>query len=78
MSALTLGWVYQPFTRVVNTGSSPEAKRLEERFREIVLHFRRRAERERAFAELLQAVEQGKRPDWDKYGGAQLDPQISQ
>jgi hypothetical protein len=78
MSALTLGWVYQPFTRSVNTGSSPESKKLEERFREIVLHFRKRAERERAFYELARVVEVGSESNWDGYGAPKLEKQVSQ
>ena len=78
MSALTLGWIYQPFTRSVNTGSSPESKKLEERFKEIVLHFRRRVERERAFSELARVIDVGRQPDWDRYGASEFDNRLSQ
>jgi hypothetical protein len=78
MSALTLGWIYQPFTRSVNTGSSPESKKIEEHFKEIVLHFRSRAERERAFHELAKAVALGKNADWDRYGAPKQQSGISQ
>jgi hypothetical protein len=78
MTTLTFAGIYQPFTRFVNTGSSPESKRLEERFKEIVLHFRRRAERERAFYELVRVVKQGKEPNWDQYGASKLEDHISQ
>jgi hypothetical protein len=78
MTALALHYVYQPFTRAVNTGSSPESKHLEERFKEIVLHFRSRAERERAFSELARAIDTGNEENWDQYGGAKVDRRVSQ
>ena len=78
MSAFAFPLVYPPFTRAVNTGSSPEAKELEQRFKEVVFHFRRRVERERAFSELARAIDTGGEEDWDRYGGIPVDRQVAQ
>jgi hypothetical protein len=78
MTTLTIDGIYHPFTRSVNTGSSPESRKLEERFKEVVFHFRRRSERERALFELARVVGLGQRPDWDGYGAVQPDPAVSQ
>jgi hypothetical protein len=78
MTALTLGWFYQPFTRAINTGSSPEAKKIEAHLREVVFHFRRRAERDRAFSELERIVRLGRDPNWDGYDAVAIDPTLSQ
>ncbi len=78
MSALALNYVYQPFTRAVNTGSSPESKQIEKNFKTIVYHFRNRAERERAFSELALAIETGQKDNWDQYGAVKIDRRVSQ
>ena len=78
MSAFALPYVYPPFTRAVNTGSSPESQELEKLFREFVFHFRSRAERDRAFSELARAIETGKAENWDRYGAPKIDPRVSQ
>src|SRR6266705_2875504 len=78
MTTLTIDGIYHPFTRSVNTGSSPESRRLEERFKEVVFHFRRRSERERALFELARVVGLGQQPDWDGYSALRPDPAVSQ
>jgi hypothetical protein len=76
MSTLSLTFVYQPFTRSVNTGSSPESRTLEKWVTEVCHHFRRRAERDKAFNELARVVEQ-MGEDWDGYGGVKAAPGVS-
>lgn len=78
MTALALRDVYQPFTRAVNTGTSPESKRIENRLREAVMHYRSRAERERAFSELARAMETGREANWDRYGAVPANPRVAQ
>jgi len=78
MTTLTIDGIYHPFTRSVNTGSSPESRKLEERFKEVVFHFRRRSERERAFFELARVVRLGQQPNWDGYGALRPDLAVSQ
>lgn len=57
MTTLAIPAGYQPFTRSVNTGSSPEAKSLEERLSKVMLsRLTNRAERARAFHELVAAI----------------------
>jgi hypothetical protein len=78
MTALALRDVSQPFTRAVNTGSSPESKRFANRLREVVIHYRSRAERERAFSDLARAMENGREANWDRYGAVPVDPRAAQ
>jgi hypothetical protein len=78
MTTLTIDEIYHPFARAVNTGSSPESRKLEEQFKEIVLHFRRRSERERALFELARVARLGQQSDWDRYGALPPDPGVSQ
>ena len=78
MSALAVHQLYPPLTRSVNTGSSPESRKLEARFKEIIAHFRSRAERDRAFAELGRAISAGQKADWDRYGAVEVGPRVGQ
>lgn len=77
MTVLSSASVY-PFTRTVNTGSSPEAKHLERRVTEIVHHFRKRAERERSLNELARIVANSGEPEGKISEGARLQPRVSQ
>lgn len=77
MTVLASAFVY-PFTRSVNTGASPESRRLERRVTEIVLHFRKRAERERALNNLAKAVERASVDNWDGHGARKIEPRVSQ
>ena len=78
MISLVLNWMYQPFTGAVNTGSSPESRHLEEKVSEIVHHFRRRVERDKAFSDLARVVEGGNKPNWDRYGGQPVQSRVPQ
>lgn len=78
MMTFALPSLYQPFTRAVNTGASPESRLLQKHVSEIVQHFRRRASRERAFSDLAKVIVSGKEPDWDKYGALPVDQHAAQ
>lgn len=67
MMVLAIDRLYQPFVRGINTGSSPESKRVEQRFIEAIDHFRSIPARERAFGELIKAVEDASKENWDSY-----------
>lgn len=67
MTTLAIARLCQPFVRSVNTGSSPESKRVEQRFIEALDHFRSIPERERAFGELIKVVKDASTENWDSY-----------
>ena len=60
---------YQPFARTVNTGSSPESRRVQEQTEAFVKHFRHRADRERVFEELDRVTSEASATGWDGYRG---------
>lgn len=68
MSAVAIHPRYPLFTRTVNTGSSQESRDLQRQVTDFFQQFRKRADREQAFDELGQALQQGRAGNWDHYG----------
>ena len=76
MTALALRPSYHPFTRTVNTGTSPESKSLQKTIETMVNHFRSRVERQTAFAELAGLIGRASKPNWDQYNGQPLSVDV--
>ncbi len=81
MTAATLNNPYQLLVTGINTGSSPEARALEMKCKNLANYFltrpepdfRFRSELERAFSELASAIKTGERDNWDQYGATKID-----
>lgn len=72
MSAVAIHTRYPFFTRTINTGYSKESQDLEREVATFFQQFRKRADRERAFDELAQALQQGGVGNWDHYGAIKV------
>lgn len=67
MTSVALMNSYQPFTRAVNTGASPEARNLQRTIEQMVCHFRDMVSRQPAFLQLAQLARDSQEHDWDGY-----------
>ncbi|MGE5525924.1 MAG: hypothetical protein ACM3SS_19585 [Rhodospirillaceae bacterium] len=72
MTTLALRHPYHPFTRAVNTGTSPEARSLQKTIETMVAHFRSRVEQQTAFADLAHLLANTSKANWDQYDAAPL------
>jgi hypothetical protein len=68
MSAVAIHSGYPLFTRTVNTGYSQESRDLQNKVASVFHQFRKRADREQAFDDLAQTLQQGRAGNWDHYG----------
>lgn len=75
MTTLALARPYQPFTRAVNTGSSPESRKIQKKIEEMANHLRSMAEWQSAFSQLERLVAEAIEPNWDAYQAKPLTAQ---
>lgn len=75
MTELVISHRYQPFERSINTGSSPESKRIQKIVGDIILAFRAHSHRERGFDDLYAAYRECCTEDHDGFRGQSVTRQ---